>query len=86
MTVPISIATSSGTSSVENAVTTVLNSQFGVTTPNDLADHLMYCFPTGVTEAGVVAYAYVGGFLSFYNDAACTYPSAQIHEIGYVIL
>lgn len=82
VTISVSVATSAGETAMENAVTSAILTQFGVTNPTQIADHLMYCYPTGTTADTVVAYAVVGGYLSFYNDAACTYPSAMLHEIG----
>lgn len=46
-----------------------------------VADYTMLCLPPGTT-GGWIAYAYVNWFLSVYNDQWCTYPSAQLHEIG----
>jgi hypothetical protein len=80
VTVSISVATSAGELAVTNAITTALQTEFSVTSVQDLADHTMYCYPTG-TMVGI-ARATVGGFLSYYNDKACSYPSAVIHEIG----
>lgn len=78
--VTISVATSAGSTAVENAITVALNTEFSVTNPNSLADHVMYCFPPGTTTS--LAYAVVNGYQSFYNDLGCTYGSAQMHEIG----
>ncbi len=45
-------------------------------------DHVMYCIPPG-TNDGWFAYAYLNGYRSVYNGLACTYPSAQGHELGH---
>lgn len=45
-------------------------------------DHVMLCLPPG-TAGNWIAYAYVDHWLSVYNDEWCTYPSAQVHEVGH---
>jgi hypothetical protein len=37
-------------SSIVNAVTTEINNVFGVSSPNELADHVMFCMPEGVMD------------------------------------
>ena len=66
---------------MRNAVTAALNAQFGVTSPNQLADHVMYCLPAGTMEG--IAYAYINSWNSVYSNQWCTYVSAQMHEIGH---
>ncbi|KAG7343649.1 gametolysin peptidase M11 [Nitzschia inconspicua] len=49
-------------------------------------DHVMFCIPPGSTDSGSkgwFAYAGVGSWYSVYNDNACTYVSAQMHELGH---
>lgn len=82
VTVAVNIPATSGELPMQNAVTWALNTEFGINNPSVLADHIMYCFPTGTTSK--LAYAEVGGYLSYYNNQACTYPSAALHEIGSV--
>ena len=41
-------------------------------------DHVMLCLPPG-TRGNWIAYAYVGHYLSVYNDKWCDYVSAQMH-------
>lgn len=65
MTVSIP-ATLGGDGALKNAITQELNSQFGVTNPNQLANHIMYFLPPGVIPG--IAYAYIGGDLSVYDD------------------
>lgn len=48
-----------------------------------VADHVMYCVPEGT--GSWFAYAYMNWFVSVYNGLACTYVSAQMHEIGHNI-
>lgn len=79
------ITTTGFGSGVEGAITTALNDNYGVSSPAQLADHVMYCVPPGT--GGWVAYAYTSfystttplpfppvtpfGWLSVYNDIAC---------------
>ena len=72
---------SEGDAAVRNAVTTALNAQFGVTSPTAIADHVMYCLPTGTMP--YLAYAYINHWLSVYSDQWCDRPSAQMHEVGH---
>lgn len=46
------------------------------------ADYVMYCMPPG-SNGKWIAYAYINGWLSVYNDKWCSYVSAQMHEIGH---
>ena len=66
---------------MRNAITAKLNAEFGVTSPTQLADHVMYCLPPG-TMSGI-AYAFINSWMSVYSDNWCTYLSAQVHEIGH---
>ena len=66
---------------MRNAVTAALNSKFGVSSPSQLASHVMYCLPPG-TMSGI-AYAYIDHWMSVYSDEWCTYVSAQLHEVGH---
>lgn len=47
----------------------------------DKADHVMLCLPKGTGDW--IAYAYVGSWLSVYNDEWCQQLSTQVHEIGH---
>ena len=47
---------------IRNAVTTKINSVFGVTSPNQLANHVMYCLPSGTMNG--IAYAYINSWNS----------------------
>ncbi|KAL3760237.1 hypothetical protein ACHAWU_001747 [Discostella pseudostelligera] len=77
--VPNSISAGDGV--IRNEVTTKLNSVFGVGSPVELADHVMYCLPTG-TLAGI-AYAYINSWNSVYSNEWCNSVSSQMHEIGH---
>jgi hypothetical protein len=44
-------------------------------------DVIMFCMPPGT--GNWLAYAFVGGQYSFYNNRWCSYMSAQLHEVGH---
>jgi hypothetical protein len=46
-----------GDSTVRNEVTKEINRVFGVTSPTQLANYVMYCLPSGVMSG--IAYAYI---------------------------
>jgi hypothetical protein len=49
-------------------------------------DHIMYVIPHGTEFQGGtawVAFAYVGGYSSFYNNMWGDYLSSQMHEVGH---
>ena len=50
--------------------------------PNGELDYVMICIPPG-TSGSWVAYAYVNGWVSVYNDGWCNSLSAQMHEVGH---
>jgi len=64
---------------IVNAVTTKINSVFGVTSPNQLANHVMYCLPSGTMDG--IAYAYINSWNSVYSNEWCNYVSGQMHEV-----
>ena len=54
---------------------------------NSSPKHIMYCVPYGTKfngSTGWVAFAYVNGVSSYYNNKWCDRLSSQVHEIGYV--
>jgi len=71
VTVQVSTTTGEGDSVMRNAITTALNAQFGVTSPSQLANHVMYCLPPG-TMSGI-AYAFINSWNSVYSNEWCTY-------------
>ena len=81
VTIEAGVTSSSDDERMRNQITVALNEQFGVTSPTQLADHVMYCLPPG--SFGGVAYAFINSWMSVYNNAWCTYPSAQMHELGH---
>lgn len=80
VTITVGYSTSYGDTVMNNAVISELMTQFGVTNPNQLADHVMFCLPPGTTGG---AYAYVNHWLSVYNDNYCKSVTMQMHEIGH---
>lgn len=75
------IKTKKGDTKMNNAITSELNRMFGVSSPSQLADHVMYCLPPNTMRG--IAYAYINNWLSVYNDDWCTYPSSGVHELGH---
>lgn len=79
-TVHVDLPVSVGSGRMANAVTDELNSRFGVETPHDLADYILYCLPPGTMNG--VAYAYINHWNSVYNDQWCGMLSSAMHEVG----
>ena len=69
-----------GDGTVVNAVTAEINRVFGVTSPTVLADHLMFCLPSGVMSG--IVYAYINSQNSVYSNEWCNYLSAQMHKVS----
>lgn len=61
---------------MENAVTEKINQVFGVKSPDELADHIMYCLPDHGTW--IPAKAYIKHWSSVYNNKYCNFPSVQV--------
>jgi hypothetical protein len=78
--IKVDINIASGDSAVRNAVTSKLNLVFGVTNPNKLASHVMYCLPSEVMPE--IAYAYMNSWNSVYSNEWCNYLSTQMHEVS----
>ena len=72
-TVSVNVAVADHHGKIRNAVTAELNSQFGVDSPTELADHVMYCLPPGSMPA--VAYGLVGSWVTVYLNNWCTFVS-----------
>uniref|UniRef100_A0A7S3VCI6 Peptidase M11 gametolysin domain-containing protein n=1 Tax=Chaetoceros debilis TaxID=122233 RepID=A0A7S3VCI6_9STRA len=81
--VTVSSSTTDGDDTMGNDITLALNALFGVSSPDQIADHVMYCFPKNTIADGGIAYASFGGWISVYDDDWCTYPSVGVHEIGH---
>jgi hypothetical protein len=80
-TVRVNMYTSRGHEAMRNAITAALNENFGVSSPNALADHVMYCLPADTMDG--IAYAFIGSWMSVYSDTWCGSLSGQMHEIGH---
>jgi hypothetical protein len=76
----VNINCSAGEDNIVNAVTAKINSVFGVSNPNVLANHVMYYLPSG----GSVGVALVNGGLSWHSNQWCNKVSVQIHEVSLV--
>eukprot|EP00977_Amphora_coffeiformis_P017502 scaffold5771_cov171-Amphora_coffeaeformis.AAC.19 len=82
-TVTVSSSSSDGDGVMNSDIAKALNAQFGVSTPSNLADHVMYCLPPNTMNG--IAYAWVNSWNSVYSDNWCTYVSGQMHELGHNI-
>jgi hypothetical protein len=71
---------SAGEGNILNGVTAKINSVFAVTNPNVLANHVMYCLPSGFR----IGVAIIGGGLTWYSNQWCNRVSAQMHEVSLV--
>ncbi|VEU36705.1 unnamed protein product [Pseudo-nitzschia multistriata] len=74
----INIESSDG-SSLEHAAVDVLYEQYGDAV--DSSDLIVLCLPPFVPE--IAAYAFLGGWWSFYNFHYCTDVPTVLHEIGH---
>lgn len=76
-------------SAVENAARTATKSYFDTGSLWNLFDVVIYCLPPGTVTSSSkpsknwIAYAYVGGIESVYNDDWCGSLSALMHEVGH---
>lgn len=84
-TISVDLATSSDAITIMNEATLQLAAEFSTDAQN-LADFIMFCIPDGSMGEKEVAFAYVNGFQSWYNDEACGFVSAQMHEIGHSLV
>ncbi|GFH56169.1 hypothetical protein CTEN210_12645 [Chaetoceros tenuissimus] len=83
-TVNVTSSSTDGDSVMNNDIAAALNTKFNVTSPNQIANHIMYCLPPGTMNG--IAYANVNNWRSVYSDNWCTYVSAQAHEIGHNLM
>jgi len=81
VTVDVTSPVGDGHVNMRNDISAKLNNMFGVSSPTELADYLMYCLPPGTMRG--IAYAFYDSWMSVYSDVWCTYVSAQVHEIGH---
>ena len=77
--VKVDLNVTAGDGTIRNAVTAKINSVFGVSNPNQLANHVMYCLPSGAMAG--IAYAYINSWNSVYSNDWCNYLSTQMHEV-----
>jgi len=77
--IKVDLSVAAGDSNVRNAVTAKLNSVFGVSSPEQLANHVMHCLPSGVMSG--IAYAYINSWNSVYSNEWCNFLSTQMHEV-----
>jgi hypothetical protein len=82
VTVRTGIRAESGDTKMINTINDELKSEFGTNVEN-LADFVMYCLPPGTMHKYDIAYAWMNGFQSVYNDEVCSHVSAQMHEVGH---
>ena len=80
-TVTVTVSKTQGDVTMRKAISAALNTKFGVTSPTQIANHVMYCLPPG-TMSGI-AYAFINSWMSVYIDDWCGYASVQLHEIGH---
>ena len=74
---------SDGNTAIRNAINTLIVSEFGQQ-PYQIANHVMYCMPSGVI--GGIAFAGVYSWYSVYSNQWChQYSAVQLHEIGHNI-
>ena len=77
----VNLNRSAGETNIVNAVSTKINSVFGVSNPNVLANHVMYCLPSGI-PGQAIGMAHAPGGLSWYNNGWCNMVSTQMHEVS----
>ena len=66
VTVTVDTTVADGDAAMRNAITNKLNSDVKVVSPNQLADYVMYCLPSGTMRG--IAYAFVNSWNSVYSD------------------
>jgi hypothetical protein len=81
LTVTVNSCNKAGDVTLRNEVTNAINAAFGVTTPEQIADHFMYCLPDGAMSG--ISYAFLNSWMSVYSDKWCDYVSTQMHEVGH---
>ena len=65
---------------IPRRVTAEIKRQFSVSSPKELAEYVLYCFPPD-TSGLRIAEALTNGWLSWYNDQRCTFVSTLMHEV-----
>eukprot|EP00980_Cylindrotheca_fusiformis_P030322 scaffold24655_cov147-Cylindrotheca_fusiformis.AAC.1 len=82
VTIRTGISTASGDLKMVNTINDKLEREFG-TNPKNLADFVMYCLPPGTMHQYDIAYGWMNGYQTVYNDKVCSHVSAQMHELGH---
>lgn len=76
------LANGASDSVIRNAAVAAVRSDLG--NLESQFDHVMLCIPPG-TSGRWVGYAYLGGWLSVFNDEWCGFPSIQMHGMYYIL-
>ena len=82
LTLKVDVTITPGTdtdTTFRNALTTKINQVFGVSSPRQLADHVMYCLPPDSFSG--IAYAYLNSWNSVYKNQWCNHLSGLMHEV-----
>ena len=66
---------------LERAITTKINEVFGVNSPKDIAEHVMFCLSYQPFSSS--AKAYIGSWRSVFNNQYCNFVSVQMHEVSF---
>ena len=77
---PTTVVTNQADNPIAWAAVSKAEADLGVSLTS-IADHVIVCIPPG-TSGGWIAYAYIGYWLSVFNDDWCRYPSGLMHELG----
>jgi len=78
VTVKVPVAPTEDHGVIREAVTTRLKEMFDITSPEQLADHVLYCLPRDTQ--GWIGYAYLDHWLSVYNDEWCNSLSVKMRK------
>jgi Gametolysin peptidase M11 len=82
--IDLSISACNSESETRNSATSALTSMLGRHPEQIPNTYFMYCIPPNLNQAwSGIAYAYIGGTISVYNNLWCGYVSGQMHEIGH---
>lgn len=77
--VKVDLNVTTGWVTIADAVNDKINTLFGVTSPNHLADHVMYCLPSGAMDSfGKTIYS---SWWSMYSNEWCSSLYVQMHEV-----
>mmetsp|Transcript_13289 Transcript_13289/g.27556 ORF Transcript_13289/g.27556 Transcript_13289/m.27556 type:complete len:732 (-) Transcript_13289:215-2410(-) len=84
VTLPIHVKSTADVSAdiLYNMVTDYVTQNFNISSPEELADHVLYCMPPGVLQDGIVSIGFADHWLSIYDDKACLSALFVAHEVG----